>query len=71
MTLMFMEVNSFKKNNNVLILKSPFFRTSYQKLGKPVNQIIKETLPNTAILIISSMIIAVFIDLFRDNFYNL
>ena len=31
----------FKKNNNVLILKSPFFRTSYQKLGKPVNQIIK------------------------------
>ena len=53
----------FKKNNNVLILKSPFFRTSYQKLGKPVNQIIKETLPNTAILAISSMIIAVFIGL--------
>ena len=53
----------FKKNNNVLILKSPFFRTSYQKLGKPVNQIIKETLPNTAILALSSMIIAVFIGL--------
>ena len=40
----------FKKNNYVLILKSPYFRTSYQKLGKPVNKIIKETLPNTAIL---------------------
>ena len=48
-------------NNNVLILKSPYFRTSYQKLGKPVNKIIKETLPNTVILAISSIIIAVFI----------
>lgn len=53
----------FKKNNNVLILKSPYFRTSYQKLGKPVYKIIKETLPNTAILAVSSMIIAVFIGL--------
>ena len=53
----------FKKNNYVLILKSPYFRTSYQKLGKPVNKIIKETLPNTAILAVSSIIIAVLIGL--------
>ena len=44
-------------------MKSPYFRTSYQKLGKPVNKIIKETLPNTVILAVSSMIIAVFIGL--------
>ena len=53
----------FKKNDKVLVFKSPYFRTSYQKMGKPVNEIIKETLPNTAILALSSMIIAVFIGL--------
>ncbi len=49
----------FKNNSKVLILKLPYFRKSYQKRGKPVNEIIKETLPNTAVLAISSMFIAV------------
>lgn len=53
----------FRKNNKVLVIKLPYFRTSYQKMGKPVNEIIKETLPNTTILAISSMIVAVLIGL--------
>lgn len=40
-------------------MKLPYLRTSYQKRGKPISEILKETLPNTIILAFSSMIIAV------------
>ena len=40
----------FSISQYYLILKLPFLRTSYQKFGKPVADIIKETLPNTFIL---------------------
>lgn len=42
-----------------LVLKWPYLRTSYQKRGKPITEIIRETLPNTALLAVSSMTIAV------------
>jgi len=42
-----------------IVVKAPYFRTSYQKRGKPITEIIKETLPNTALLALSSMSIAV------------
>jgi len=54
----------FEIKNKVMVLKWPYFRTSYQKRGKPIAQILKETLPNTAVLAIASMLIAVFFGLF-------
>ena len=50
----------FSTSGYFLILKAPYLRTSYQKSGKPVFDIIKETLPNTFILALASIIIATF-----------
>jgi len=50
----------FSISGYFLILKVPYLRTSYQKSGKPVFDIIKETLPNTFILALASIIIATF-----------
>ena len=50
--------------NKVVVVKTPYFRTSFQKRGKPIAEIIKETLPNTALLALSSMIIAVVLGIF-------
>ena len=49
----------FNGKNYILLMKLPYLRTSYQKRGKPISEILKETLPNTIILAFSSMIIAV------------
>jgi len=43
----------------VLVLKRPYLRTSYQRQGKRVSDIIAETLPNTFILALSSIGIAI------------
>ena len=48
-------------SKSYLVFKLPFLRTSYQKSGKPVIDIIKETLPNTFILALSSILIATFL----------
>ena len=42
-----------------LVLKWPYLRTSYQRQGKRVSDIIAETLPNTFILALSSIGIAI------------
>ncbi|MGA1029981.1 MAG: ABC transporter permease [Flavobacteriaceae bacterium] len=44
-----------------LVVKWPYLRTSYQKRGKPVAEIIAETLPNTFVLAVAAMSIAVFL----------
>ena len=44
-----------------MVIKQPFLRTSFAKQGKPVSQIISETLPNTAILAIASICLALLI----------
>ncbi len=54
----------YQINNKVLVLKFPYFRTSYQKRGKPISEILIETLPNTAVLAFSSMLIAVSLGVF-------
>lgn len=41
------------------LLKFPYMRMSFQKQGKLVSDIIKETLPNTLILAISAIILAI------------
>ncbi len=45
-------------NSKSIVLKYPYLRISFLKEGKKVSSIIKETLPNTAILAVSSMLIA-------------
>ena len=48
---------SFSKVN--IVLKTPYLRTSYQRQGKKVQTIIADTLPNTMILAVASIIIAI------------
>ncbi len=47
--------------NTAVVLKIPYLRESFAKSGKPVSQIISETLPNTAILAVASICIALLI----------
>ncbi|MDC1108700.1 ABC transporter permease [Flavobacteriaceae bacterium] len=70
----------FQTNSSVYVIKFPYLRTSFTKQGKNVSEIIKNTLPNTLILAISSIFIAIVIgilfgvisalnkDKFIDNF---
>ena len=54
----------FNFYNIIIVFKYPYLRTSYQKRGKPITDILYETLPNTGILAISSIMIAIFGGLF-------
>ena len=54
---------SFALGGTRLALKWPYLRTSYQRQGKKVSTIIEETLPNTFILALSSISLAVFLGL--------
>lgn len=49
----------FDIGNNTLVLKWPYLRESYQKTDKKVTDIIAETLPNTFILAVAAIIIAI------------
>ena len=51
----------FTVKNITMVIKYPYLRESYQKNGKTVLSIIKETLPNTAILAITAILIAIFL----------
>ncbi len=48
----------FTIGESVTVFKLPYLRASFQKDGKRVSEVIKETLPNTAILAISAICIA-------------
>jgi len=58
----FNELGSFK--DKTLVLKYPYLRKSFQKNDKNVSEIIAETLPNTAILAVSAIVIAIVIGIF-------
>jgi peptide/nickel transport system permease protein len=47
-----------------IVLKFPYLRTSFQKSGKAVSEIIGETLPNTFVLALSSICIATLLGVF-------
>ncbi|MGJ8666738.1 MAG: ABC transporter permease [Patiriisocius sp.] len=51
----------FSFGNVTTVLKFPYLRESFQKSGKKVSTVIAETLPNTFILAISSITIAMFL----------
>ncbi|MFT4942425.1 MAG: peptide/nickel transport system permease protein [Patiriisocius sp.] len=44
-----------------VVLKLPYLRESFQKSGKKVSTVISETLPNTVVLAVSSIVIAMFL----------
>ncbi|MEY8848270.1 ABC transporter permease [Psychroserpens sp. XS_ASV72] len=51
----------FAISNTTMVIKLPYLRESFTKQGKKVSQVIGETLPNTAILAISAITIAIII----------
>lgn len=54
----------FETANTVTVIKPPYLRESFQKNGKKVSSVIAETLPNTAILAVSAIIIAMILGIF-------
>ena len=73
---------SYKKLFSVgeisLVLKYPYLRESFQKNGKKVSEVILETIPNTAILALFSISIAIFLGIifgifsaiYKDTFFD-
>jgi peptide/nickel transport system permease protein len=68
----------FSIGNMNIVLKTPYLRESFQKNGKEVSEVIAETLPNTFILAVSAIVIAMLIGvflgiisvLFKDGFID-
>ncbi len=68
----------FSIGNTTVVLKTPYLRESFQKNGKEVSEVIAETLPNTFILAVSAIVIAMFIGIilgiisviFKDGFID-
>ncbi|GGD99678.1 ABC transporter permease [Planktosalinus lacus] len=54
----------FDVANTTCVLKLPYFRESFQKSGKDVSAVIGETLPNTIVLAVSAIAIALLIGIF-------
>ena len=47
-----------------IVIKFPYLRTSFKKSGKLVSHIISDTLPNTVVLALSSILIAIVLGIF-------
>ncbi|WP_440120940.1 ABC transporter permease [Tenacibaculum sp. Ill] len=68
----------FSIGNTEVVIKTPYLRQSFQKNGKNVSEVIKETLPNTAILAIVAITMALFLGivlgifsaLLKDTFFD-
>ena len=56
--------NLFSVSEKEVVLKYPYLRKSFQKTDKNVSDVINETLPNTAILAVSAIVIAICIGIF-------
>ena len=54
-------IKLFSLGSTTVALKYPYLRESFQKNGKDVSEVIAETLPNTFILAVSAIVIAMFI----------
>jgi peptide/nickel transport system permease protein len=68
----------FEIGNSTVVLKFPYLRESFQKNGKKVSTVIYETLPNTFILAVSAILIAITFGiilgilsaLYKDTFFD-
>ncbi len=49
----------FDFGSKTLVVKYPYLRESFQRNGKRVSDVVKETLPNTAVLAVSAICIAI------------
>jgi peptide/nickel transport system permease protein len=58
----------YEFSSATLVLKLPYLRESFQKSGKPVTEVIGETLPNTFVLAVSSILIAIVLGLLLGVF---
>lgn len=75
-TYSFFEVLTF--NEKIIVVKFPYLRKSFQKNDKNVSEVISETMPNTAILAVSAITIAIIIGIFfgilsalyKDSFFD-
>ncbi len=54
----------FDIGKSTVAIKYPYLRESFQKTGKPVTQVIAETLPNTMVLAVSAITIAIVLGIF-------
>lgn len=54
----------FQLGNTITVLKYPYLRESFTKQGKKVSQVIGETLPNTFVLAVSAITIAILLGIF-------
>jgi len=54
----------FSIDEKIVVLKYPYLRKSFQKNDKKVTEVIAETLPNTAILAVSAIVIAIITGIF-------
>ncbi|MBT8272990.1 MAG: ABC transporter permease, partial [Bacteroidia bacterium] len=54
----------FSVGNTTVAMKFPYLRESFTKQGKQVSQVLKETLPNTIVLAVSAIIIAMLLGVF-------
>ncbi len=68
----------FTIGNTTTVVKLPYLRESFQKSGKSVSQVIRETLPNTIVLAIAAISIAMLLGiifgiisaLYKDTFID-
>ncbi|WP_298239125.1 ABC transporter permease [uncultured Algibacter sp.] len=68
----------FSIGGTTTVLKLPYLRESFTKQGKQVSQVLKETLPNTFVLAIAAIVIAIIFGvflgvisaLFKDNWLD-
>ncbi|MDO6597577.1 ABC transporter permease [Oceanihabitans sp. 2_MG-2023] len=54
----------FSISNTTTVLKFPYLRESFTKQGKKVSKVLAETLPNTFVLAVSAIVIAMFLGVF-------
>jgi peptide/nickel transport system permease protein len=68
----------FSVGGETIVIKSPYLRKSFQKNDKDVADVISETLPNTAVLAVSAITIAIVVGIFfgilsalyKDTFFD-
>ncbi|MDD3722689.1 MAG: ABC transporter permease [Lutibacter sp.] len=71
-------VKLFSVGDKIVVIKFPYLRKSFQKNDKNVTEVIAETLPNTAVLAISAITIAIITGVFfgilsalyKDTFFD-
>lgn len=56
----------FTIGNTTTVFKWPYLRESFTKQGKKVSEVLAETLPNTFVLAVSAIIIAMIIGIFWE-----